>query len=115
MIFKIQKLKIVIKKATYIYRIYFHLETKEISLHFKKMNPELQKLCSGLQLSPLPENNKRLPNIAHAAKRTTHLSDTEKEVSHHQFYHSNLFSIINPLLSFNFLVSSSKCSTLLSS
>lgn len=45
------------------------------------MNPELQQLCSGLQLTPLPENNKRLANIAHAAKRTTHLSDSEKQLA----------------------------------
>ena len=45
------------------------------------MNPELKILCSGLQLSPLPENNKRSSNIAHAARRNIDLDQSEREVT----------------------------------
>ena len=44
------------------------------------MNSELKKLCAGLPLHPLPDNNRRIDNIAHAAKRTHNLNDSEKQV-----------------------------------
>jgi len=44
------------------------------------MNLELKKLCAGLPLNPLPENNRRNERIAHAAKRTHNLDSSEKQV-----------------------------------
>ncbi len=45
------------------------------------MNPDLKHLCSGLPISPLAENNKRSPNIAHASKRNINLNETERELA----------------------------------
>ena len=40
----------------------------------------LSALCAGLPLSPLPENKGRSAEIAHAAKRTVKLSESERQV-----------------------------------
>ncbi len=37
-------------------------------------------LCAGLPLDPLPENNKRNKDIAHAAKRVVNLTKAERQV-----------------------------------
>ena len=44
------------------------------------VNKSLSELCSGLPLTPMPENRGRTPNIAHAAKRNVSLTNAEKEV-----------------------------------
>ena len=40
----------------------------------------LLSLCAGLPLDPLPENNKRNKEIAHAAKRVVNLTKAERQV-----------------------------------
>ncbi len=44
------------------------------------MIEELKILCSGLPLTPLPENFGPTPNIAHAAKKNIVLNPEEKKV-----------------------------------
>ena len=50
-------------------------------------SPVLVKLCSGLPLSPLPENLDRTPSIAHAAKRKISLTPDERKVGKNLLEH----------------------------
>ena len=52
-----------------------------MSINNVEIKALLAELCSGLPLNPLPENNKRNPSIAHAAKRSILLNKAERQVT----------------------------------
>jgi len=67
-------------------RILWEKKRNKHTLNFKNLrNKKMHKtmllgLCAGLPLDPLPENNKRNKDIAHAAKRVVNLTKAERQV-----------------------------------
>ena len=60
----------------------------------------LLSLCAGLPLDPLPENNKRNTDIAHAAKRVVNLTKAERQVKEcfYSFISSFFFVVVDLIL-----------------
>ena len=54
----------------------------------------LLSLCAGLPLDPLPENNKRNTDIAHAAKRVVNLTKAERQVKECLLVYFTFFFVV---------------------